>query len=600
MALVEPIQSRFLTPQNSAADVGSLGRDSYRKMGSGLSNFIHPGRPDIWMRGTSSMKDSAPLLSKVLETHAWKEGRVACGVASMRGFRVQMEDCACILRPLNEASQNKYRFCGVFDGHAQSRKVAETLEENLPRKIGEQKQKAWMTRSGLEKACLDVDKDILRSEYSDAGSTAIFCVIKSDPVDNLTLSLGCVGDSQAVIVHSDFATPPTVPLGNNVHRPQLLSSELDRIHRAGGYVVNNRVDGELAVSRAFGDAKYKRNISLKANEQKVVAVPAVAENIILAAGDVLVLGCDGLYDSMSANQIDTFVRSTLISVMVKHKRFLENQHEAAAAATRQAHNHNPPSSTSLWNLGECLSEVAGLLVDEALLRGSRDNITVMLIQLSKKYETDSLPWSDKFSRYYVPPIIFLPQNSNAGFLMTVRDELRTFCLDEDLTLSQAEKVDDLPAGGFLPSLSRSQMVAILQSTLNRQWEHRDTWVRLGDFEIPDKNFSLVRKKYYQNNIPPKRTLTTWQKFLQSFICFAGNSVEIEEERKHHQQHRLSSSIGAGAFSKVSSVHVSSVNGTAFVVSSINSVPVTSRQTSAAEDELPGDITEEMQIHSSVH
>jgi protein phosphatase len=507
------------------------------------------------MRTASGPRDPAPVLSKVLETHAWKDGRVACGVASMRGFRAQMEDCASVLRPLTESSKGKYRFCGVFDGHAQSSKVAETLEELLPRRIGEQKQRNWMTRAGLEKACLEVDKEILRSEFSDAGSTAIFCVLES-ALESLKVSLASVGDSQAIIVHSDFAKPPTVPLKGDIHRPQLIEAESTRIKKAGGYVSNNRVDGELAVSRAFGDAKYKRNISLKLSDQKVIAVPAVVEDLVLHPGDVLVMGCDGLYDSMNAQQIDTFVRSTLISVLVKHKR---------------SSSDSISGGSSLWNVGECLSEVAGLLVDEALLRGSRDNITVMLIQLSKKYEIHSLRWSDKFSRHYVPPIVFPSlMGANRQFIVTLRDELKTYCLDEDLTLSQSQTVSDLPSTGFAQTMNRAQMVALLQAAMNRQWEQRDTWVRLGEFEIPDNKFTIKKKR-----------LNAFQKFIRSLACGATN--EATDERKH----RLSASVGGvAAFSKMSSVHVSSLNGTAFVVSSINSIPVTSRQTSADdEDEL---------------
>ena len=38
--------------------------------------------------------------------------------------------------------------------------------------------------------------------------------------------------------------------------------EAKRIRDAGGFVINNRVMGELAVSRAFGDAEFKRGIQV--------------------------------------------------------------------------------------------------------------------------------------------------------------------------------------------------------------------------------------------------------------------------------------------------------------------------------------------------
>ena len=43
------------------------------------------------------------------------------------------------------------------------------------------------------------------------------------------------------------------------HKPS-REDEAARIRAAGGFVINNRVMGELAVSRAFGDADFKKGI----------------------------------------------------------------------------------------------------------------------------------------------------------------------------------------------------------------------------------------------------------------------------------------------------------------------------------------------------
>ena len=42
-----------------------------------------------------------------------------------------------------------------------------------------------------------------------------------------------------------------------------------RVEAAGGFVQWNRVDGDLAVSRALGDFTYKNRPDLPAEEQKV-------------------------------------------------------------------------------------------------------------------------------------------------------------------------------------------------------------------------------------------------------------------------------------------------------------------------------------------
>ena len=46
------------------------------------------------------------------------------------------------------------------------------------------------------------------------------------------------------------------------HKPS-REDEAKRIRDAGGFVINNRVMGELAVSRAFGDVDFKRGIKVR-------------------------------------------------------------------------------------------------------------------------------------------------------------------------------------------------------------------------------------------------------------------------------------------------------------------------------------------------
>lgn len=63
-----------------------------------------------------------------------------------------------------------------------------------------------------------------------------------------------------------------------------------------------RVDGELAVSRAFGDFDYKKRRDLEPKNQKVSCYPDIR---ILERNDedeILILACDGLWDVMSSSQ----------------------------------------------------------------------------------------------------------------------------------------------------------------------------------------------------------------------------------------------------------------------------------------------------------
>ena len=548
-----------------------IGLPTIKESSTAPSSNLSTPRSEIWGRPVMNAKESFPLMSKILESHSWRDAMIACGTASMRGFRAQMEDGSAVLLSLTPTTSNKYRFCGVFDGHASSKKAATYLEEHLPRKIGEQQQNRWMSRKGIENACSQVDKEILRSNFSDAGSTAVFCVLHNSNTlsGSVRVSIGSVGDSQAMIMHSDFSKPPSVPLEHEIHRPHLMESEKDRIRKAGGFVANNRVDGELAVSRAFGDSRFKRDISRTMNEQKVIAVPAVADNMSLLRGDILLLACDGLFDVMTPNVIDTFIRGTLLSELVRQRN----------------------EDKSLWNISETLSEVAGKLLDEAILRGSRDNMTVMLIHPVATPPLSSLiSWSDKFSKRYIPPIIFDTSNSVCGFNTMVKDELSVLRLDEELTLSQCERIPVRDSKGIPYGLSRSQMNSFLGNALTQQWDNRSSWVYLGEFEIPDPKFIFTGGRR-RSSLVPSGTSGAWGKFVNWLVMkiACGGTTRDVENKKQVVSMRMSSAI----VSRVSSVRRTTGDSTTnpnsfdealFLVSSTSDLGGTeSRQTSADED-----------------
>ena len=58
------------------------------------------------------------------------------------------------------------------------------------------------------------------------------------------------------------------------HKPE-NQDEFNRIKKAGGKIVNGRIDGGLNVSRTFGDFNYKQKKELKYDEQLVICKPDV-------------------------------------------------------------------------------------------------------------------------------------------------------------------------------------------------------------------------------------------------------------------------------------------------------------------------------------
>ena len=78
------------------------------------------------------------------------------------------------------------------------------------------------------------------------GSTACVCVVRKESQHNI-LYVANVGDTRAVLARGNKAE--RLSIDDNC----MNQDEVDRIKNSGGLILNNRVGGVLAVTRAFGD-----------------------------------------------------------------------------------------------------------------------------------------------------------------------------------------------------------------------------------------------------------------------------------------------------------------------------------------------------------
>ncbi|CAD6918117.1 unnamed protein product [Tilletia controversa] len=95
------------------------------------------------------------------------------------------------------------------------------------------------------------------------------------------LYTGNVGDARAVLSRAGQAVRLTYD--HKGSDPQ----ETERIQGAGGYVMNNRVNGVLAVTRSLGDSSMK---------DFVLGAPYTTETTLEADDTFLIVACDGLWD----------------------------------------------------------------------------------------------------------------------------------------------------------------------------------------------------------------------------------------------------------------------------------------------------------------
>ncbi|MCL4123992.1 UNVERIFIED_CONTAM: hypothetical protein GTU68_003088 [Idotea baltica] len=190
---------------------------------------------------------------------------------------------------------------------------------------------------------MDIDNklvDFCKSRTDLSGSTAVVAV-----VDGELLIIGNVGDSRAVMGDLKGST---IPLSFD-HKPNQLK-ERRRIKEAGGFITFTgvwRVAGILATSRALGDFPLKDPRKLITAEPDVLTFSLKDHK-----AHFVILATDGLWDVMSNEEAVAFVRSHI------HERDFGSRS----------------------------------LVLHAYDKGSTDNITALIINLSKLNLLKSEGW----------------------------------------------------------------------------------------------------------------------------------------------------------------------------------------------------------------
>ena len=82
----------------------------------------------------------------------------------------------------------------------------------------------------------------------------------------------------------------------------------DELNEMGQYVGSGQVNGSLALSRALGDFRYKRNSSLGPQAQIITANPDVTCHEVMADDEFFVLASDGIWECLSSQDVVDFVR----------------------------------------------------------------------------------------------------------------------------------------------------------------------------------------------------------------------------------------------------------------------------------------------------
>eukprot|EP00002_Diphylleia_rotans_P003850 TRINITY_DN12732_c0_g1_i1.p1 TRINITY_DN12732_c0_g1~~TRINITY_DN12732_c0_g1_i1.p1 ORF type:complete len:825 (+),score=126.80 TRINITY_DN12732_c0_g1_i1:71-2545(+) len=212
-----------------------------------------------------------------------------------------------------------YMLFGVFDGH-DGGATSKYLQHNFA-KVFDTNFSLKGKKDSIRKTYQTLHDLICHCEFPVSGSTSSTIYI-----DKKVIISANAGDSRAILIRSGKA----IRLSHD-HKPTVPEEE-ERIRSLGGYVSDTgRINGLLAVSRGFGDCNL---------EPYVTSEPYIKEVKRDVSDEWLVLASDGLWDVLTDQKVADLIRR----------------------------------EKSAWM-------AASKLKDMALLYGSPDNISVIVIRL---------------------------------------------------------------------------------------------------------------------------------------------------------------------------------------------------------------------------
>uniref|UniRef100_M4BCH9 PPM-type phosphatase domain-containing protein n=1 Tax=Hyaloperonospora arabidopsidis (strain Emoy2) TaxID=559515 RepID=M4BCH9_HYAAE len=269
------------------------------------------------------------------------------GAHADMGARKYMEDSHTIIQDmcvesLSRLGLHPQSYFAVYDGHGgeeASLFLGEVLHLNIadafympkaelrPLVDKSPEELQSMITKRLTDAFEQTDEEFLNgSERPQAGSTATTVLVAGNYI-----FVSNVGDSRTVLSRAGKAERLS-----NDHKPS-RPDEAQRIRDTGGFVIHGRIMGELAVSRAFGDAPFKtfdlpeppaedvdskprsdydsQELPINPNDilkgPLVIPTPEVTVTELTDDCDFLMLASDGLYDVMKDQEAVDFLRQKI-------------------------------------------------------------------------------------------------------------------------------------------------------------------------------------------------------------------------------------------------------------------------------------------------
>jgi serine/threonine protein phosphatase PrpC len=220
----------------------------------------------VWLFCSQGNSLDSPITTKDSEIYHSSTGLIV-GSTGMQGWRLEMEDAHV---SIDIPEQPDHLFLAVFDGHAGAG-AAKFAAQHIIRYLTDTDdwkayksgkcQNIELLGNAMTRAFVVVDEYMKQHQHSTddtSGCTSVTAIITPKHI-----ICANAGDSRCVL-GTEMRTKPL----SEDHKPY-DEIERQRIENAGGFVQWNRVDGDLAVSRALGDFSFKNRPDFHAKDQKV-------------------------------------------------------------------------------------------------------------------------------------------------------------------------------------------------------------------------------------------------------------------------------------------------------------------------------------------
>ena len=245
--------------------------------------------------GSLSFAPSSIEVSKISMIYAVKKSTSVIEYAykedQNRQYKEAMEDKA---KSIDNFTNNKYQsLFMLFDGHGGD-EVSKYLQRNFDsvyRKNLNNIITDTSIESALKNSFIEIDSQIKSLHCPSTGSTGCVVHIVRYSESSYKVYVANIGDTRCSLIS------PVSYQRLSYDDKASDQKEKDRVLSLGGTITNDRVNGELMLTRAFGDFDLK--------DKGLISEPhVISKEIDLnVKNQFLILACDGIWDVLSEDDI---------------------------------------------------------------------------------------------------------------------------------------------------------------------------------------------------------------------------------------------------------------------------------------------------------